>query len=153
MDKMMRGFLVVWGLLAVSAVVIQTVTGHTAKATLAPVSVKPAAVQKAAPSANPAPAPAPKPAPVAKPAAAHTGGIHMSNLKCGDDYVEGDVTNNNDHAYDYVEVRVTLKDASKVRVRDTFTNTLDLKPGEKWHFKAPVFGDSYEYCDAVLSRR
>jgi hypothetical protein len=81
------------------------------------------------------------------------GDIHFvkGTLKCGDDYVQGDVVNGSARVIDYVEVRVVLTDSSGTRVGDTFTNTLNLKPGEKWHYKAPVFDEDYAHCDVTLA--
>ena len=69
----------------------------------------------------------------------------IADLKGTDDYITGTLTNLTGDKKTYVQVEINLLDKSGAVVGSTLANVNNLEAGQKWKFKAVVFGEKYDH--------
>jgi len=67
---------------------------------------------------------------------------HIETGAYGVRYVVGQVRNNADRTYSYVQVTINLYDNSGAQVGSTLANVNNLEPGGLWKFKAVLIEDT-----------
>ena len=67
---------------------------------------------------------------------------HIETGAYGVRYVVGQVRNNADRTYSYVQVTINLYDNSGAQVGSTLANVNNLEPGGLWKFKAVLLEDT-----------
>ena len=68
----------------------------------------------------------------------------VDDLKGSNDYITGTLTNQSGEKKGYVQVEINLLDKSGAVVGSALANVNNLEAGQKWKFKAVVFGVKYD---------
>jgi len=80
-------------------------------------------------------------------------GLFILNHRSENGQTKGDIRNNTDRTYRYVEVRVQYYDDSGRLVASRISNTANLRPGEVWGFSVYQPEDATKYkMDGVKGR-
>lgn len=66
---------------------------------------------------------------------------HVESGDFGTKYVVGQIKNNADKTYSYVQVTINLYDDSGAQIGSTLDNLNNFEPGGVWKFKAMIFED------------
>lgn len=75
--------------------------------------------------------------------------IEAKTMKFGSQMICGEIKNNTQNSYDYVQIVISLYDDSGAQIGSTIANILNLAPQSIWKFKAPVF--QKDFANATIT--